>query len=114
MSKALRLQAVQASGKTLELLEILAAGEDLHIGELAGKLQVSRNEVLLLLVTLESQGMVIWDARNRIYRSGWKMEWLARQFLQSGDSQSLEPVVASRNAVLAKEAGKTQSRLARL
>lgn len=87
MLKEKRLQTVQATEKTLELLEILANGnEELHIGELADKLQICRNEVLLLLVTLESRGLARWDDRIKIYRPGWKSAELARQFLHLGDA----------------------------
>lgn len=85
MRKEKRLQTVQATEKTLELLEILATGsEDLHIGELAAKLRMGRNEVLLLLVTLESRGMARWDERVKIYRAGWKSTELARHLLRWG------------------------------
>lgn len=82
MLKAKRVQTVQATEKILELIEILAAGGDgLPIGALADKLQISSKKVLLLLVTLESHGLVTWDDRNRKYRTGRKSEMMARQIL---------------------------------
>ena len=82
MFKEKRLHAVRATEKTLDLLNILAEGsEKLQIGTLAHKLQIGRNEVLLLLVTLESRGMVEWDDRSKIYRPGWKAAELAQTLL---------------------------------
>jgi len=67
------LQTVQAMEKTLELLELLAAGNDrLSIGRIADKLFVSRKQALFLLVTMESRGLVRWDHQARLYRPGRK------------------------------------------
>jgi DNA-binding IclR family transcriptional regulator len=80
MQKGTRLSTVQAAGKTLELLELLiVGGERLRIGELALRLEVSRQEALLFLVTLESRGIVRWDHQARVYRPGFKALELARQ-----------------------------------
>jgi len=82
MRKEKRLLTVQAAEKTLELMEILAAGsERLTIGALAAAMSVSRNDALLLLVTLESRGMVCWDEQAKVYRPGQKSAELARQLL---------------------------------
>lgn len=82
MRKGKRLLSAQAMEKTLELLELLSTGnEQLPIGALADQLHVSRADILLLLVTLESRGMVCWDAAARIYRPGGKSVDMARQFL---------------------------------
>lgn len=82
MRKGKRLLTVQAMEKTLELLELLSTGnEQLPIGALADQLQVSRNNALLLLVTLESRGMVRWDDAARIYRPASRSVEMARQFL---------------------------------
>ena len=69
MHKRNYLPTTQAAEKTLELLELLATGGDkLRIGELAGRLGVSRREALLLLVTLESRAVLRWDEQARVYR----------------------------------------------
>jgi len=92
MLKEKRLLTVQATEKTLELLEILANGsERLPIKELADRLQLSRNNALLLLVTLESRGMVCWDDNGKIYRPGCKSAELARQFLGLSGAAGAEP-----------------------
>lgn len=108
MLKAKRVQTVQTTEKTLELLEILAAGgEGLPIGALADKLQISSKKVLLLLVTLESHGMVTWDDRNRKYRLGGKIETLARQILnqpevRKADSAAVVSQKSSQSKVRSK------------
>lgn len=103
MRKEKRLLTVQASEKTLELLEILASGsEQLAIGKLADKLCVSRNDALLLLVTLESRGMVRWDERAKVYRPGQRAAELARQIIGLFGLAIAEPkvVAVSRPAVV--------------
>lgn len=96
MSKEKRLLTVQATEKTLELLEILADGSELlPIRELADRLQLSRNSVLLLLVTLESRGMVRWDVEGKIYRPGGKSAELARQFLGLSGAGVVEPKLSA-------------------
>ncbi len=99
MGKEKRLLMVQAFEKVLELLEILAVGnERLAIGTLAEKLCVSRKDALLLLVALESRGMLRWDERARVYRPGQKSMELARQFAGLSGLAIAEPkaVAASR------------------
>lgn len=92
MSKEKRLQTVQAAEKTVELLEMLAGGsERLTIGALAGRLCMRRNDALLLLVTLESRGMVRWDDAAKVYRPGRKSSELARQLLGLSGSGGIEP-----------------------
>ena len=82
MGKGRRLQSVQAAEKTLELLGILVMGsERLTIGRLATKLGLGRNDTLLLLVTLESRGVVRWDEQAKVYRPGQESVELARQLL---------------------------------
>jgi DNA-binding IclR family transcriptional regulator len=52
-----------------ELLTLLASeNTGLGIKDLAKKLQMSRKETLLLLVALESQGVLIWEFDTRKYR----------------------------------------------
>jgi len=86
MLKQKCVQMVQATKNTLELLDILSKGdESLHIGDLARKLGIGREEALLLLVTMESHGMVAWDDRQKVYRPGWKSETMARRFLHLND-----------------------------
>lgn len=93
MLKGNRLVTVQAVEKTLELLEMLADGSDIpNIRELASRLCLSRNEVLMLLVTLENRGMARWDDHDKLYRPGSKTAELAKQFLDI----SFEPVTDSR------------------
>lgn len=41
---------------------------DLNIRDLATRLLINRKEALLLLVTLESQGVLIWDLSSKRYR----------------------------------------------
>ena len=80
MLKGKSLQAVQAVGKTLELLEVLVTGrERLTIRELADKLCLSRRELLLMLISLETREMVRWDDASRIYRPGRAAIELARK-----------------------------------
>ena len=82
MFKEKRLLTVQVTEKTLELMELLASGnKNLRIGELAGSLCLSRNQVMLLLVTLENRGMVLWDDSGKFYTPGQRFTDLARQFL---------------------------------
>ena len=82
MRKGKCLLIVQAMEKTLELLELLSMeSEQLPIGALADQLHVSRTCALLLLVTLESRGMVYWDDAARVYRAAAKTAEMARQFL---------------------------------
>lgn len=95
MLKAKRVETVHDTENILDLLEILAAGaEELHIGDLADKLHIGRNKALLLLVTLESRGMVRWDDREKIYRAGRKSEEMARQFLRLDDTKTVDSVAA--------------------
>jgi hypothetical protein len=99
MCKENRRHTVQAAEKTVELLEILATGsERLSIGGVATRLEASRKDALLLLVALESRGIVRWDERARIYRPGQKSAELARQILGLFGLSCVEPKapVASR------------------
>lgn len=100
MLKNKRLLTVKAAEKTLEIMELLASGSNkLHIGDLAAKLSLSRNEALLLLVTLENRGVVSWDDSGRIYTPGLKFTELASHFLGrcgTNLSDSKEPVTCSK------------------
>ncbi|OHB32069.1 MAG: hypothetical protein A2X79_05305 [Desulfuromonadaceae bacterium GWB2_53_15] len=92
MLKEKRLLTVQVTEKTLELMELLASGsKKLRIGELAAKLCLSRNEVLLLLVTLENRGMVCWDDGGKFYKPGQRFTDIARQFLGQCSAPLTEP-----------------------
>ena len=107
MLKRERVQTVQATEKTLELLEILSAGgEGLHIGDLADRLQISSKKVLLLLVTLESHGMARWDERGREYLPGRKTEALARRILELGEVGKAGTAVVSKKPSQSKARGK--------
>jgi len=55
-----------ASKELLALLDTGSSGQT--IIELAKKLSLTRKETLLLLVTLESQGVLTWDETAKIYR----------------------------------------------
>lgn len=69
MLKAERLQILHRTDKALELLEIIINGnQHLKIKDLAERLRVGKEEVLLLLVTMESRGLVAWDSNRKIYR----------------------------------------------
>ncbi len=71
MLREKRVQTIQTTDKALELLQLVASGEqNLKINDLADKLKISREEVLLLLVTMESRGLVSWDSRRKIYQPG--------------------------------------------
>lgn len=105
MLKERRLLTVQATEKTLELMELLASGsKKLRIGELAGKLCLSRNQVLLLLVTLENRGMVLWDDGGKFYKPGQRFTDLARQFIGTCDATLAAPTEAS-SAIKSRPAG---------
>jgi len=71
MLREKRVQTIQTTDKALELLQLVANGEhNLKINDLAHTLKISREEVLLLLVTMESRGLVSWDSRRKIYQPG--------------------------------------------
>ncbi len=71
MVKEKRLQTIQTTEKALDLLQIVANGEqNLNINALAQRLKVSKEEVLLLLVAMENKGLVTWDSRRKIYNPG--------------------------------------------
>lgn len=95
MLKEKRLLTVQATEKTLELMELLASGnKGLRIGDLAARLCLNRNEVLLLLVTLENRGMVLWDDCGKYYKPGQKFTDLAQQFLGMCAAPPAEPTAS--------------------
>ncbi len=84
MIKEKHVQMVQTTEKALALLDILAEGNSsLHIGDLAQRLRCNRREVLLLLITLESRGLVAWDDRKKIYHLGDETRRLAVKCLDA-------------------------------
>ncbi len=92
MHKGNRRDDIQAIDKSLELLQLLAAGNDrLRIGELADRLELGRNKVLMLLVTLECQGMVRWDHDAKLYRPGQKLTEMETIFLSMSTTSAGEP-----------------------
>lgn len=71
MLREQRLQTIQTTEKAMELLQIVANGEqNLNINALAQRLKVSREEVLLLLVAMENKGLVSWDSHAKVYSPG--------------------------------------------
>ena len=97
---------VQVVEKTVELLEILAtADERLTIGALAVRLGMGRRDTLLLLVTLESRGIVRWDERARIYLPGQRAAEMARQVLALFGQSLVEPKMTTSPRVLPARAG---------
>ncbi len=84
MIKEKHMQTVRTAEKALMLLEILAEGNSsLNIRDLAGRLRCDRREVLLLLITLESRGLVAWDERTKVYSLGDESRRLAVNFLDT-------------------------------
>jgi Mn-dependent DtxR family transcriptional regulator len=84
MIKQKHMQMVRTTEKTLMLLDVLAEGNcSLSIRDLAFRLQCNRREVLLLLITLESRGVVAWDDRRKIYNLGDESRRLAVKFLDA-------------------------------
>lgn len=96
MEKDKRLQTIHTTDKALELLEIVIKGEQhLKINDLAERLKTSREEVLLLLVTMESRGLVSWDSRWKIYRPGGAALEMVRNLLgQLGRGDAAQSVAA--------------------
>lgn len=71
MKKEQRMRTIQTTEKALELLQIVASGgQNLKIQDLSQKLKISREEVLLLLVTMENRGLVTWDSYSKKYNPG--------------------------------------------
>ena len=71
MKKEQRVRTIQTTEKALELLQIVASGgQNLNIHGLSQRLKISREEVLLLLVTMENKGLVTWDSYRKIYNPG--------------------------------------------
>lgn len=71
MLKEKRLQTIHTTDKALELLEILAKGhQHLTLNDLAQRLKINKEEVLLLLVTIENRGLVTWDSQKKVYGPG--------------------------------------------
>ena len=91
MRKGNYLPTTQAAEKTLEMLELLATGgEKLRIGELAGRLGISRKETLVLLVTLESRAVLRWDEQAKVYRPGRVTGEMMRHYLAQAGMQAVE------------------------
>src|SRR5689334_2414719 len=87
-----RMHGIQAIDKSMELLQLLAAGNDrLRIGELAERLDLARNKVLMLLVTLECQGMVRWDHDAKLYRPGHRFAEMEALFLNMSTTSAGKP-----------------------
>ena len=71
MTKEQRLQTIQTTEKALELLRLVTAGEqNLNILALSKRLNIGREEVLLLLVAMENKGLVTWDNCRKVYSPG--------------------------------------------
>lgn len=86
MIREKHLQMVQTTEKALQLMDILAEGNSgLNIAGLAFRLRCNRREALLLLITLESRGIVVWDERKKIYSLGDESRRLAVKFLDATD-----------------------------
>ena len=89
MIKEKHMQTVQTTEKALMLMDILAEGNSsMSIGDLAFSLRCNRSEARLLLIALESRGLVAWDERNKIYSLGDESSRLAVKFLDSADKTS--------------------------
>jgi DNA-binding IclR family transcriptional regulator len=83
MLREKRVQTIQTTDKALELLQLVANGEkNLKINDLAHTLKISREEVLLLLVTMESRGLVSWDSRRKMYQPGGATLEMVRNLVQ--------------------------------
>lgn len=83
MLREKRVQTIQTTDKALELLQLVANGEqNLNINGLAHTLKISREEVLLLLVTMESRGLISWDRRRKIYQPGGATLEMVRNLVQ--------------------------------
>jgi DNA-binding IclR family transcriptional regulator len=79
MNKEQRLQTIQTTEKALELLQIVASGEEnLNIPRLSQRMNISREEVVLLLVAMENKGLVSWDSYRKIYSPGGTTLEIAR------------------------------------
>jgi len=61
------MEQKKLSGEFLSLQE--NGKTNLNIRDLAARLLINRKEALLLLVTLESQGILIWDLGSKRYRA---------------------------------------------
>jgi hypothetical protein len=96
MKKEQRVQTIQTTEKALELLQMVASGEDnLNIHRLSQRLNIGREEVLLLLVAMENRGLVSWDSYRKIYRPGGATLELARNLTrQSNRTTPLRTVAA--------------------
>ena len=82
MIKEQRQHLVESTERTLVLLDVLAEGNaKLSIGSLARRMGCSQTETRLLLVTLETRGIVEWDDTAKGYRLGSAAERLAWRLL---------------------------------
>jgi hypothetical protein len=93
MIREQRQLTVHMAETTLALLDVLAEGDGrLTIRDLARRLNCSRNEARLLLVTLESRGILEWDEARKIYRTGATAEKFAWRLLSTmGNGKRLAP-----------------------
>jgi DNA-binding IclR family transcriptional regulator len=95
MLREKRLQIIHTTDKTLELLEIIINGsQNLKINGLAQRMKISKEEVLLLLVTIESRGLVAWDSHIKMYRPGGATLEMARNLEQHFGAVNM-PLAAS-------------------
>jgi DNA-binding IclR family transcriptional regulator len=96
MKKEQRLQTIQTTEKALELLQMVASGEEnLNIHRLSQRLNIGREEVLLLLVAMENKGLVNWDSYRRMYRPGGATLEIAKNLTRHFNRTTpLRPVAA--------------------
>jgi Mn-dependent DtxR family transcriptional regulator len=95
MIREQRQLTVHMAENTLALLDLLVEGDGrLTIRDLARRLNCSRNEARLLLVTLESRGILEWDEARKIYRTGATAERFAWKLLSTiGNGKRLAPAI---------------------
>jgi len=83
MNKEKRLQTIKTTEKAMELLQIVANGEqNLNMHDLSQRMKISREEVLLLLVAMENKGLVSWDSYRKIYSPGGATLEMVRNLTQ--------------------------------
>ena len=96
MLREKRLQTIQTTDKALELLQIVSAGgKNLNINDLAQRMKIGREEVLLLLVAMENRGLVMWDSRRKIYNPGGAALELGRNLVQRFNRLHPSPLAAA-------------------
>jgi DNA-binding IclR family transcriptional regulator len=86
MLREKRQHTIQTTEKAMDLLQIVANGEqNLNINVLAQRLKISREEVLLLLVAMENRGLVSWDSCSKVYNPGGATLEMVRKIGQRFD-----------------------------